>query len=289
MLKKRIIALLPVKNNIVVQSIGFGKYLPVGSPKIAVEFLNKWGIDEIIYTDITARKSSSPPNFRLIKEAAGKCYVPMAIGGGIRNLTDVEELMHCGADKVTFNRALFDQLNLITDVAKKYGDQCAVVSIDAIKTDSGYKVYNYINQTTENITPEQAAKIATDAGAGEILINAVHKDGKYTGYDIELVNAVCGAVNVPVIAAGGAKNAGDMITLLESTNVSAACAGNFFHFTEHSVNITKRQIINKTSNIRLETHANYAENKIGTDGRILKKEDNVLEHLLYIKIEKEVI
>jgi imidazole glycerol-phosphate synthase subunit HisF len=289
MLKKRIAACLPVYNGVVVQSIQFSKFLPVGKPAIALEFLNKWGIDEIILLDITSRKNSAPLNFEMIKEASKKCHVPLTVGGGINSLTDVEQLMHCGADKVSLNRALFDNPKLITSIAKAYGDQCAVVSIDSIKSDKQYKVYNYLGRSVINMTPAEAALKATELGAGEIFINSVNKDGTYQGYDIELVNSICDAVHVPVSAAGGAKNADDMLKLIQQTNVSAACAGNFFHFSEHSVNITKRFLYNNQVDLRLETHADYAENKMDDKLRLSKKEDSVLEHLLYIRIEKEII
>src|SRR6476620_7759920 len=121
MLKKRIAACLPMYNGMIVQSIQFKKYLPVGKAPVALEYLNKWGIDEIILLDITARKNKTPLDFKLYKEASRRCHVPLTIGGGINSVADVEELMHCGADKVSFNRALFDQPELVTAVAKAYG------------------------------------------------------------------------------------------------------------------------------------------------------------------------
>jgi imidazole glycerol-phosphate synthase subunit HisF len=289
MLKKRIAACLPVYNGVIVQSIQFSKYLPVGKPAIALEYLNKWGIDEIILLDITSRKNKSPLNFDMIRNASKKCHVPLTVGGGINSLADVEELMHCGADKVSLNRALFDNPQLITGIARAYGDQCAVVSIDAIKNGNKYKVYNYLDRSSIDMTPVEAAKKATELGAGEIFINSVDRDGTYTGYDIELVQSICDVVNVPVSAAGGAKNADDMLRLIQQTEVSAACAGNFFHFTEHSVNIAKRFLYNNQVDLRLETHADYAENQFDEKLRLAKKDDSILEHLLYIRIEKEII
>ncbi|TCJ14183.1 imidazole glycerol phosphate synthase subunit HisF [Flaviaesturariibacter flavus] len=290
MLKKRIAACLPVYNGVVVQSIRFNKYLPVGRPPVILEFLNKWGIDDVMMVDITARKRGERPDFGMYRLAAQRCQVPLAIGGGINDLHDVEELiMRCGADKVSFNRALFTNTELITAVAKGYGDQCAVVSIDAVKTDDGYRVFNYLDKSNEAITPADAARKAVDLGAGEILINSVDRDGTYTGYDLELIRTITDAVHVPVIAAGGARNANDMLQLLNEVPVSAAAAGNFFHFTEHSVNITKRHLLNNGVDLRLETHADYAESTVDESLRLLKKSDSTLENLLYIHIEKEII
>ena len=289
MLKKRIIASLTIKEGIVVQSINFKEYLPIGKPEIAVEFLNQWGIDEIIYTDISAQKNRQTPNFKGIKTLSHKCFVPLTVGGGITNTAEVAELMHCGADKVSLNRALFDSPKLITDIAVEYGDQCVVVSIDAIKVRDSYYVYNYLVGQPTSILVEEAVKRAIGLGAGEIIINSVERDGSYTGYDLKLIDLVCNNSQVPVLALGGAKNALDLISVLTSTNASAACAGNFFHFSEHSVILAKRQAHEEKVDLRLDTHTAYEENSIGQDGRLLKKSEYALDKLLYLKIEKEII
>ena len=133
MLKKRIIASLIVKDNIVVQSIGFNKYLPVGSPSIAIEFLNYWGIDEIIMLDISKTKKNEIPDYPFIKNSSLKCHVPLTYGGGINNLQVIHELMKCGIDKVSFNNSSLTNKRLIKDTAVAYGNQCVVISIDVIK------------------------------------------------------------------------------------------------------------------------------------------------------------
>ena len=132
------------------------------------------------------------------------------------------------------------------------------------------------------------AKKSVELGAGEILINSVERDGSYLGYDKVLINSVCTEVSVPVIVCGGAKNAKDMIDILQNTSASAASASNFFHFTEHSVNITKANIFSKI-NVRLETHADYRDCNFDENCRLVKKDDKELEEMLYIRIEKEVI
>jgi cyclase len=288
MLKKRITANLVVKNGIVVQSIGFRKYLPVGKPAIAIEFLNQWGIDEIILTDISASARGNGPDFDMIKKATQKCFVPLTIGGGITHINHIKELMNCGADKIALNQAALCKAELITEAANIFGNQCVVVSIDGIKTPEGYRVYDYLQKKITTHEPGSFARLTEEAGAGEILINSVDRDGSYLGYDLDLVNKVCAHVRIPVIACGGAKNATHMVDVLKHTKATAASAGNFFHFTEHSVNITKAQI-QKELDVRLETHANYAENSWDTNMRLVKKGDEVLEHMLYVHIEKELI
>jgi imidazole glycerol-phosphate synthase subunit HisF len=288
MLKKRIVANVVVKEGIVVQSINFNKYLPVGKADIAIEFLNNWGIDEIILTDISASKNSLPPNFEMVRQASKKCYVPLTVGGGIKSIEQIKELMHCGADKIALNNAAIYQSKLITEAAHIFGDQCIVVSIDAIKTNNGYKVYDYIQGKPTAIDLVAFCKNSQDAGAGEILVNSVDRDGTYQGFDLDLFEAVCNTVSIPVIACGGAKNAAHFTQLLNNTNVSAACAANFFHFTEHSVNTTKANILKNTT-VRLETFADYKENDFDEDYRLSKKSDLELEKMLFVRLEKEII
>jgi cyclase len=210
------------------------------------------------------------------------------VGGGITSVDHIKELMHCGADKISLNHSALVKPRLITDAALLFGDQCVVVSIDAVKTEKGYRVYDYVNKLMLDKSPGQLAKEVQSMGAGEILINSVDKDGSYTGYDISLINAVCNEVSVPVICCGGAKNAADFVRVFTETNVSAASAANFFHFTEHSVNITKASIIQSIP-IRLETHADYGDNNLDNDYRLLKKADTALEEMLFLRIEKEII
>ncbi len=288
MLKKRIIATLVVKHGIVVQSIGFHKYLPVGKPEIAVDFLNQWGIDEIILIDISATRDQRAPDFKMISRAAKKCFVPLTVGGGITTIDDVNFLMHNGADKVSLNQVVFHNRALINQVAGIFGQQAVVVSIDTMKNANQYCVYDYLNKKAFPIDPVSYAKEIEMSGAGEIFINSVDRDGSYKGYDVELIKQICDAVSIPVICCGGAKNANDLIEVLSSTKVCGAAAANFFHFTEHSVNITKA-IINKEVQLRIETHANYSESSYDENMRLEKKSDQELETMLYIKIKKEVI
>lgn len=288
MLKKRITATLVVKDEIVVQSIGFKRYLPIGKPAIAIEYLNSWGIDEIIILDISATVNGRMPNYEMIRNASLKCYVPLTVGGGICDIKHIKELMQCGSDKVALNHSAIFQPELIKHAAQIFGNQCVVVSIDAVNTSDGYRVYDYITQKALSITPAEMAKKSVELGAGEILINSVERDGSYLGYDKVLINSVCTEVTVPVIVCGGAKNAKDMIDVLQNTSASAASASNFFHFTEHSVNITKSNIISQLD-VRLETHADYRDSHFDEESRLVKKDDEDLEKMLYMKIEKEVI
>ncbi|MCG6144960.1 HisA/HisF-related TIM barrel protein [Leptospira bandrabouensis] len=288
MLKKRIIAVVIVKDDIVVQSIGFRKYLPIGKPEIALEFLTSWGIDEIVYLDISATKNQKQPNYDLIRKSAKKCYVPLTVGGGIRRMDQVHELMSAGADKVSLNHIAYNEISFVKEVALAYGNQCVVASIDVVKTPSGYQVYDYTKKEATELNPADYARRLADNGAGEIFLNSVDRDGSYLGYDLDLIQSVTNSVPIPVICCGGAKNASDMVSVFAKTKVSAAAAANFFHFTEHSVNVSK-SFVRKTENIRLETHANYNENDLDSELRLTKKDDKILEEMLFLRIEKETI
>jgi cyclase len=288
MLKKRIAATIIINNGIVVQSIGFRKFLPIGKPDIALEYLNSWGIDEIILLDMTATFSNKPPDFDMIRKASSKCFVPLTVGGGISKISDIQELMHCGADKISVNQATLVNPLLISEAANLFGSQCIVASIDVLQTSQGYRVYDYLNKKVVEFKPADFAKRLENLGAGEILINSVDKDGSYSGFDYDLVQEICENVKIPVIAAGGAKNALCFVDVFSKTKASAASAANFFHFTEHSV-VTTKSIVSKSINIRNENKAQYSETCFDNNFRLQKKSDHDLEQMLFIKMEKEII
>ena len=288
MLKKRIVACLVVKDGIVVQSIGFKKYLPIGNPKIAVEFLNYWGIDEIILVDISAGPNKTGPNYAMIQELSNKCHVPLTVGGGIESIEQIKKLMDCGADKISLNFEAITNPELIRTAAKVYGNQCIVVSIDAKKDGTGYKVFCPRTRKALDMQAIEWCIKAESLGAGEIFITAVDKDGSFSGFDLPLMKEVSETMKIPVIASGGAGNGQHFVDLFQHSSVSAASAANFFHFTEHAV-ITTKSVIHKSLPIRLDTVANYNESVIDRENRLIKREDEYLEDLLYIRIDKEII
>ena len=177
MLKKRVIATVIVKDGIVVQSINFKKFLPVGKPHIAIEYLNSWGIDEIILLDISATKDRRNPDFEMVKKCSEKCFVPLTVGGGINCIEHIDNLMACGADKIALNYAAIYNSDLITKAADKFGNQCVVMSIDAVKTKNKYKVYDHLNKKILDISPLDHAEKSIKLGVGEIFINSVDNDG----------------------------------------------------------------------------------------------------------------
>ena len=290
MLKTRIISAIVVKGGIVVQSIGFKKYLPVGSPAITAAFLNQWGIDEIILMDIDATPESRSPDFEKIAWYSKCCQVPLTVGGGIKTISDIEKALYSGADKVSINTSAVKNPSFIKKAAHIFGKQCIVVSMDVFRYDNGtYRLFINSGKAPTDYNPRDFARKAEDLGAGEILINAIHRDGSKKGYDIDLICLVKESVDVPVIALGGVGNPEHLLEGIK-LNVSGVAAANFFHFTEHSVIVAKSYLKFKGMPKRLDTYADYAGFFYDDiNGRVMKKDDYALEDLRFIYIPEEKI
>lgn len=289
MLKTRIVGVLVVKSGIVVQSINFKRYLPVGSVAVAVEYLNRWGIDEIVLLDIDATPQGQPPQFDRVREYSKFCQVPLTVGGGIRTVADMERLVHSGADRIAINAAAIENPALIEEGARRLGSQCIVVSIDARSQENGeYRVYSHSGSRTTPYDPVVFAKRAESAGAGEIFLTSIDQDGSKRGYDLELLRSVAAAVNIPVIVCGGVGHPGH---LLEAANmdVSAVAAANFYHFTEHSVIVAKSHLKASGANVRLDSYVTYEGFQFDGDGRAAKISDEALDKLRFEVIPEEVI
>lgn len=289
MLKHRIIAVVVVREGIAVQSIGFRRYLPLGRPEIAVEFLDRWGVDEIVLADISASRAGRGPDNEMVRRVARKCHVPLTVAGGIDSTDHIARLLSSGADKVAINQAACAVPELITQAAHLFGNQCIVASIDAAPDGDGiHRVHDYISGTLVPETPAQLACRMQAAGAGEIILNSVERDGSYRGFDLPLIKYVMNVVTVPVIAVGGAGSLVHFNEAFTTTGVSALAAGNIFHFWEHSVAVVKSSI-EPTIPIRRETSFCYTDACTDSEGRLLKKPDETLKKMLYVRIEKEVI
>jgi cyclase len=291
MLKKRLIATLVIKDGLVVQSIGFKRYLPIGKPEITVDFLNQWGIDEIIIVDIDATTQGRCIDPELIKRVSKKCFVPLCVGGGITSVNQIQQLIHSGADKVALNTQAYLNPSLIEEGARYFGSQCIVVSIDALRNaQGGYEAFIHSGKTSTSHTPSHLAHLASQYGAGEILLNSMDRDGMKNGYDIELINTVLTATPLPLIALGGARDPSCMKTLLEHCDVSGIAAGNYFHHIEHSATLAKAYLSSFFPNkIRLDSYINYSDATFDERARILKKEDAILQEMLFEFHPKEVI
>lgn len=288
MLKPRIIGVVAVKNGLAVQSIGFERFLPVGRPEISVEFLDRYGVDEIALLDISATREGRGFDIAMLKRCALRCHVPIAVGGGVTTVEQAHDLVHGGADKVIINTAALENPSILTEGALLLGSQCMVASIDVRRSDSGHEVFTHCGARARGITPGEAAAAAQKAGAGEILINSIDQDGRKTGYDMELVKSVRAAVDVPLIVLGGAGHADHFAAALKA-GANAVAAGNIFNYTEHSVALIKRQLAQSGVSLRADSYASYENASFDTDGRLLRQDEELLEDLLFVRIQEEVI
>ncbi len=203
----------------------------VGDPRIAVKIFNDKGADEIVLLDITATKEKRKPNFSLIEEIAGEAFMPMAYGGGVSSFDDAKTLFSLGVEKVVLNSAHFDNLALARQIADFSGAQSVVISIDFKKTLFGKtQVFSNSGRKNHRMDPVEAARQAEMAGAGEIFLNSIDRDGMFTGYDIDICRAVSDAVTIPVVACGGAGKIADCATVVREAGVSAVAAGSIFVF-----------------------------------------------------------
>ena len=273
MLKKRIIAVVMIQNNLVVQSIGFSKILPIGKIETVLEFLEYWDIDEIVILDISATLENRIFNEKLISNISKSIFIPISIGGGIKNIQDIQRIIQYGADKVIVNSTLFHNTKIITECKNTFGSQSIIACID-IKKDlsNNYIIYSHSGTKIVNIKIDTYLKKLESLGIGEIIINSIDNDGKKTGYDIDLINYVKNLVNIPIIAMGGASTPNDFIDIFEKTNINAAAAGNMFHYTEHSTAICKGYLESKEINIRTNKELDYSKYIFDNQCRIMGTE-----------------
>ncbi len=289
MLSKRIVGSLIIRDGTVVQSIGFATYLPIGSPEIAVEFLNSWGVDEIVVLDIGENRVARTPDFAQVAALSKKSRVPLSVGGGVADIPTMRRLIKGGADKIVINRAAVVNPQVITEAAKVFGNQCVVVSIDARKMkDRRYEVFIDSGAFATGRDPVALAKECASAGAGEILIRSIDKDGSKSGFDIALVRAVAEAVDVPVIAAGGSGSPQHVLEVFQKGKADAAAVGNALHFSEHSVG-TLKAFLKSHVDVRLDTYATYEQFSFDHLGRPEKRPDTELEKLRFEYYPPETI
>lgn len=252
MLKVRIIPTLLYKEVGLVKGMGFDSWRRVGSAMQAIKVYNMREVDELVFLDITATQERRSPDFELIDELADECFMPMTVGGGIRSIDDVRRLLQVGADKVAINTQAIENPELIEQVAKKFGSQCVVVSIDVKKCDDGeYEVYTHSGTHATGIDPLSLAQKVVSMGAGEILLTSIERDGTMNGYDVELIRNVSHLVSVPVIASGGAGNYEHMFQALTQGKASAVAAASIFHFTEQTPLEAKHYLDERNIHVRL--------------------------------------
>ena len=251
MITKRIIPCLDVKDGRVVKGVNFLGLADVSSPVKLAEFYSQNGADELVFYDITASSDGRKLFTEILTEVASKIFIPLTVGGGINTLDDFDRVLKCGADKVSVNSGAIKNPNLIAEAAKKYGDQCVVLSADIKRVNGKFTLFAKGGRENTGIDAIEWIKRGAENGAGEIVVNSIDTDGVKSGFDLEMLEAVCNVVNVPVIASGGAGNIDHFKTLFNALpKVDAGLAASIFHFGEVSIKDLKEELYLNGVNVR---------------------------------------
>ena len=249
---KRIIPCLDVNKGRVVKGINFVNFRDAGDPVEAAKFYNDSLADELIFLDITASSDDRSIMLDVVKRTAEQVFIPLTVGGGIRSIEDFRKILSAGADKISVNSAAVKRPELINEAAERFGSQCVVVAIDAKRREGGgFDVYLNGGRVNTGIDAVEWAKEAFERGAGEILLTSMDCDGVKNGYDIELTKAVSSAVNIPVIASGGAGKMEHFYDALTEGGADAALAASLFHFREMEIKDLKKYLKGRDVPVRL--------------------------------------
>ena len=249
--KIRIIPCLDVNKGRVVKGINFIDLRDAGDPVEQAKIYSDRGADEITFLDITATHENREAMLNVITNTAKECFVPLTVGGGIRNLNDMNNFLMAGADKVSLNSSAVKNPKIISDGAKKFGNQCIVVAIDAKYIEGGWKVFTHGGRVNTNIDAVLWAKKAEEYGAGEILLTSMDKDGTKSGFDLRLTKTISKSLNIPVIASGGVGNLQHFLDGVVSGGASALLAASVFHFNELSIMDVKKYLNVNGINVRM--------------------------------------
>jgi len=255
MLSVRVIPCLDVKDGRVVKGVQFVALRDAGDPVEQARAYDAAGADELMFLDITASHENRGTILDVVARTADVCFMPLSVGGGIRTVADARRLLLAGADKISINTAAVENPDVVSACADAFGSQATVVAIDAKRTDDGWRVFTYGGRKDTGLAVVDYAAEAVARGAGEILLTSMDRDGAKTGYDLELLKAVTGAVTVPVIASGGAGNAGHMVDAVKQGGADAVLAASIFHFGEVSISEVKAAMAGERIPVRLTGEA----------------------------------
>lgn len=252
MITKRIIPCLDVKDGRVVKGVNFLGLADVSSPVKLAKFYSECGADELVFYDITASSEGRALFTDILTEVAKTIFIPLTVGGGINTLDDFDRVLKCGADKVSVNSGAIRNPSLIKEAAHRYGNQCVVISADVKRVDGVFRVFAKGGRENTGMEAISWIKKCVDLGAGEVVVNSIDTDGVKGGFDIEMLRAVCDAVNVPVIASGGAGSKTHFVELFRALpSVDAGLAASVFHFGEIAINDLKRELLNNNITTRI--------------------------------------
>lgn len=251
MLAKRIIPCLDVKNGRVVKGTNFSGLADVNDPVELAERYSECGADELVFYDITASVEGRKLFTDVLRKTAERVFIPLTVGGGINSIDDFAAALESGADKVSVNSGAIANPVLIEQAAKKYGNQCVVLSMDVKLENGTYTVYSHGGRAKTTLNAVEWASFGAEHGAGEIVVNSIDTDGVKRGFDIAMLRAIESVVDIPIIASGGAGNAEHFVTLFKSVNVDAGLGASVFHYGELSINELKHTLKNNGINVRL--------------------------------------
>ena len=252
MLKKRIIPCLDVRDGKVTKGVNFLGNRDIADPVELAKFYSDCGADELVFYDITASAEGRALFTDVLREVASTVFIPLTVGGGIRSVDDFDRVLKCGADKVSVNSGAIADKTLIRKAAERYGSQCVVISADVTRQDGKFMVYGRGGRDDTGLEAISWIKYCVDEGAGEVVLNSIDTDGVKGGFDIEMLEAVCNAVSVPVIASGGAGSVEDFITLFKTLpRVDAGLAASVFHYKEIAIPDLKRELDKNGIPVRL--------------------------------------
>ncbi len=252
MITKRIIPCLDVKDGRVVKGVNFSGLSDVSSPVELAKYYSDNGADELVFYDITASAEGRALFTDILCKVASTIFIPLTVGGGINTVADFDRVLKCGADKVSVNSGAIKNPDLIYDAAKRYGDQCVVISADVKRIDGVFRVFSKGGRENTGMEAISWIKRCVEMGAGEVVLNSIDTDGVKKGFDLEMLDAVSNAVNVPVIASGGAGCVEDFVTLFHSLpKVDAGLAASIFHFGEVAIPDLKNALKKENIPVRI--------------------------------------
>jgi len=234
MLRVRLIPTLTLKNGRVIKTINFDRFRDVGDPRTMGKVYDSQDVDELILLDITASQEKREPDWVSLQKVADECAMPLTMGGGVSSVEHIRKMLQIGADKVSINSAAVNDISVLSRGAKVFGSQCIVASIDAMRNeDKSLSVMVNGGADAIGLDPVAHAKAAEDAGAGEILLTAIHREGTMMGFDVELVRAISEVVSIPVVANGGAGLLLDLVDVVRNGGASAVACASIFNFTDN--------------------------------------------------------
>ena len=252
MLKKRIIPCLDINNGRVVKGINFINLIDAGDPAEQAKIYNDQGADEICFLDISASHENRNTTLEVVKKTTENCFVPLTVGGGVRTIEDINNLLLAGADKVSINTAAVTNENLITESAQRFGSQCIVVAVDAKKINNDkWEVFTHGGRKPTGKDVLKFVQKMEAFGAGEILLTSMDRDGTKKGYDLDLTKKISNSVNIPVIASGGVGSLEHMHQGFKIGKASAVLAASIFHFGEYSIQDAKKYLDSKGIPVRI--------------------------------------